>query len=630
MTNPFPRPGPRTPRPAGPGPRPSLFIALCLPLFLPWGLPGSGSAQSSPPDPSSLVPALEFRELGPYRGGRVTTVAGVPQAPHTFYFGASGGGVWKTTTAGRRWENISDGAFEAGSIGAVAVAPSDPRVIWVGTGSAAPRGNVSPGIGVYRTTDGGESWAHVGLPDAGLIDRIRVHPTDPDVAYVAALGRIFRPHPQRGVFRTTDGGRTWEKVLFISEETGVIDLAIDARNPRVLYAATWTARRLPWDFVGGPNEGGIYKTTDGGDTWEPIMEGMPQGPIGKLAVTVSPADSDRLWAVVEHEPDGGLYRSDDGGASWSRVNGARELRSRAWYYTNIYADPVDRNTVYYLGEDMFRSADGGETLEEVPVPHVDNHDLWIHPDDPRIMVEGNDGGATVTLDGGRTWSTQMNQPTAEIYRLTVDDRFRWRVYGAQQDNTTISLPTRTAADGITIQHWKTAGGGESGHIAVDPRDPDIVYAGSHGGTITRLDLSSGLQREIMVYPQLHIGMAGRDMRYRFQWNAPIRISPHDPDVLYTTSQHVHRSMDHGQSWETISPDLTYDEPEKQAAAGGPVSHDATSVEFYNTIFALEESPHEPGLLWAGTDDGTTARAGRRSPRTSPTTSPRSRPPPEAP
>ena len=567
----------------------------------------AAAAQTAPtpegPIPQSFLDGFTFRSMGPYRGGRVTTVSGVPSEPLTFYFGSSGGGVWKTTNGGVSWENISDGYFAAGSIGAVAVAESDPNVIYVGTGSAAPRGNVSPGVGAYKSEDGGATWRHIGLERAGQIDRIRIHPEDPDIVYFAILGQIFGPDNQRGVYRSEDGGERWDRVLFTSERTGVVDLAMDPSDPDVLFAATWTAERKPWNLIGGPNEGGIFRTRDGSETWIRLSAGLPTGVIGKLAIAISPANPERVWAVVEHEPDGGLYRSDDRGANWTHVSDDRRLRARAWYYTNLYAHPTEEDTIYYLGEDMWVSRDGGETLEQIAVPHVDHHDLWINPTDPDIMVEGNDGGATVTFDGGGTWSTQMNQPTAEMYRVTVDDGFPYRVYGAQQDNTTISIPSRTAAGGITIQHWRTAGGGESGHIAVDPRTTDVVYAGSHGGQITRLDLSTGALRRIMVYPQTHLGMAAADMRYRFQWNSPIRISPHDPTVLYQASQHLHRSLDEGLTWEEISPDLTRNEKAKQVAAGGPVSRDATSVETYNTIFAFEESPHAEGELWAGTDDG---------------------------
>ena len=585
----------------------SRVVGLLVLLFLLALAAAPLAAQTAPtPDgaiPQSFLDGFTFRSIGPYRGGRVTTVSGVPSKPLTFYFGSSGGGVWKTTNGGVSWENISDGYFAAGSIGAVAVAESDPNVIYVGTGSAAPRGNVSPGVGAYKSEDGGATWRHIALERAGQIDRIRIHPEDPDIVYFAVLGQIFGPDNQRGVYRSQDGGERWDRVLFTSERTGVVDLAMDPSDPDVLFAATWTAERKPWNLIGGPNEGGIFRTRDGGETWVRLSAGLPTGMIGKLAIAISPANPERVWAVVEHEPDGGLYRSDDRGANWTHVSDDRRLRARAWYYTNLYAHPTEENTIYYLGEDMWVSRDGGETLEQIAVPHVDHHDVWINPTDPDIMVEGNDGGATVTLDGGRTWSTQMNQPTAEMYRVTVDDGFPYRVYGAQQDNTTISIPSRTAAGGITIQHWRTAGGGESGHIAVDPRNTDVVYAGSHGGQITRLDLSTGALRRIMVYPQTHLGMAAADMRYRFQWNSPIRISPHDPTVLYQASQHLHRSLDEGLTWEEISPDLTRNEKAKQVAAGGPVSRDATSVETYNTIFAFEESPHEEGELWAGTDDG---------------------------
>ncbi len=561
----------------------------------------STSGTSTPQYNKNLYSAMKWRFIGPYRGGRVTTVAGVASERRTFYFGASGGGVWKTTDGGMSWKSVSDGYFQSGSIGAIAVSQSHPGTIYVGTGSAAPRGNVSPGIGVYKSTDAGETWEHIGLPRAGQIDRIEIHPTNPDIVYVAALGQIFGPNEERGVFRSSDGGKTWNKVLFINDRTGIIDLDMDAADPNIIYAASWTAERKPWDFIGGPNDGGIFKTTDGGDQWTRLTEGLPPGVIGKIAVAVSPADSNRLWAVIEAD-EGGLYRSDDAGRSWKLVNSSRKLRARAWYYTNVYADPKDADTAYYLGEDVFKSTDGGETLEQVPVPHVDNHDLWIHPEDSNIMVEANDGGACITYNGGESWSTQMNQPTAEIYRVTVDHEFPYRVYGAQQDNSTLRIPSRTAATGITLQHWSAVGGGESGHVAVDLENPDIVYAGTHG-QISVIDLSTGLQRQILIYPENHIGVAARDMRYRFQWNAPIRISPHDSNVVYHTSQYVHRTTDMGQTWETISPDLTKNESEKQGVAGGPVSRDGTTVEFYNTIFAFEESPHTKGTFWTGSDCG---------------------------
>ncbi len=552
-------------------------------------------------DPA-LYQGLEFRNIGPYRGGRVTAVAGVVQDPLTFYMGSTGGGVWKTTDGGLTWRNVTDGQLGSGSIGAVAVAPSDPNVIYAGTGSACIRGNVSPGDGIYKSTDAGKTWVHVGLEDAGQIGRIAVHPEDPDLAYVAVLGHAFGPNEQRGVFRSRDGGKTWERVLFVSDRAGAVDLALDPTNPRILYAAVWEAVRKPWMFVSGGEGSGLYRSRDGGDTWEKLERGFPSGLKGRIGVAVSPARPGRVWAIVEAE-DGGVFRSDDGGDSFRRVNAERKLRQRAWYYTHIYADPRDEDTVYVLNVGLYRSTDGGKSFEFIRAPHGDHHDLWIHPEDPRILINGNDGGANVSYNGGATWSTQANQPTGEFYRVTVDDQFPYRVYGAQQDNSTVSIPSRTSGSGITRADWYPVGGGESGHIAVDPRDPSIVYAGSYGGTITRYDHRTREVRHILAYPQLALGQAPRDLKYRFQWNAPIRISPHDPSTLYHCSNYVHRSRDGGQSWETISPDLTRNDPEKQDYSGGPITRDNTGVEVYGTIFAFEESPHTPGLLWVGTDDG---------------------------
>ncbi len=547
---------------------------------------------------------LEYRSIGPERGGRSTAVAGIPGEPETFLMGATGGGVWKTTDAGLSWENLSDGHFEAGSIGAIRVAEGDPSVIYVGTGSACLRGNVSKGIGMYRSEDGGKTWRHVGLREAGQIGRIAVHPSNPDVAFAAALGSPFGPNPERGVFRTRDGGESWEKVLFVSDSTGFVDLAMNPKNPRVVFAAAWRAERKPWTLISGAEEAGIWRTKDGGDTWEKLEGGLPTGVVGKAAVTVSPADPDRVWVLIEAEGDkGGVYRSDDGGDSWTQVNRERMLRQRAWYYTHIYADPQDENTVYALNVRYWKSVDGGKTWESVRVPHGDVHDLWLNPDDPKKQVVADDGGGQVTLTGGESWSTYYNQPTAEFYRVFVDDRFPYHVYGPQQDNSTIRVPSRPLPGVSDQRHWQAVGGCESGHIAIDPRDPDIVYAGCYGGSIERTDLKTGDERQILAYPQLQLGQAARDLEYRFQWNAPIRIDPHDPDVVYHTSNHVHRSRDNGHSWETISPDLTRDLPEHQGYAGEPITRDNTGVEVFGTIFAFEISPHEPGVLWAGSDDG---------------------------
>ena len=546
--------------------------------------------------------ALSFRNIGPYRGGRVTAVTGVHGDAHTFYMGSTGGGVWKTTDAGIRWANVSDEEFEAGSIGALAVAPSDANVIYVGTGSACPRGNVSPGVGVYRSTDAGDSWSHAGLDDSGQIGRIQVHPQDPDLVYVAALGHIFGPNEERGVFRSRDGGANWEKVLHVSDRAGAVDLAMDPANPRILFAAIWQVERKPWTLESGGEDSGLWRSKDGGDSWEELTEGLPEGIKGRIGVTVSGADPRRVWALVEAE-QGGLFRSDDGGDRFRLINPDRNFRQRAWYYTHVYADPKDRETVYVLNTGLYRSHDGGKEFEFIRVPHGDQHDLWIHPEDPQLLINGNDGGANVSVNGGKSWTGQANQPTAEMYRVTVDDRFPYYVYGCQQDNSCVALPSRTASSGIARHHWYVIGGCESGHVAVDPRDENVTYSGCYGGQIERYDHATGQAREIMAYPQLAVGQAASDLRYRFQWNAPVRLSPHDPGVLYHTSQFVHRSTDHGQSWQAISPDLSRNDPDKHGPAGGPITFDNTGVEVYGTVFAFEESRHQPGLLWAGTDDG---------------------------
>ncbi len=580
----------------------SLFSAIVL-LASPVGASESADVPNATVDPT-VIEGLEYRSLGFSRGGRSTAVAGVPSDPMTYYFGTTGGGVWKTEDAGLNWEPISDGFFEAGSIGAIEVAESDPNVIFVGTGSACPRGNISAGVGVYKSTDAGKTWTHSGLPEAGQIGKIRIHPRDENLVYVAALGHIFGPNEERGVYRSKDGGKTWDKVLHVSEKTGAVDLSMDANNPRIIYAAMWTVERKPWTIRSGSEEGGLFKTTDGGDSWTKVEGGLPSGVVGKIAVAVSPADSERVWALVEAPGNkGGIFRSDDGGESWTRINRERRFLQRAWYYIHIYADPVSPETVYVLNTGFYRSTDGGRSYQSFRVPHGDNHDLWINPSNPKIMVNANDGGANVSMNGAESWTGQMGQPTAEFYRVSVDDGFPYRVYGAQQDNSTASVSSRGASGGRGAPGFYSVGGGESGHIAVDPRGNHIVYAGSYGGTITRMDTRTRLSRSIRTYPESQTGQRAADMKYRFQWNAPIRISPHNPDVVYHASQYVHRSSDQGESWEIISPDLTRNDKEKQDYSGGPITRDNTGVEVYGTIFAFEESPHQAGLLWVGSDDG---------------------------
>ena len=570
-------------------------------LFLSFILINDLSAQMN----EILLQGLEYRSIGPSRGGRSSTAVGVPGKDFTFFMGATGGGIWKTEDAGTTWTNVSDKQIPCGSIGSIAVAPSDPNVIYVGTGSPDPRGNVSMGIGMYKSTDGGSTWKFSGLPKAGQIGKVVIHPDNPDELWVGVLGNIFGSNPERGVYHSNDGGKTWNHVLFISDKTGCIDLAINPRNPRILYAGMWTAERKPWTFIDGSDEGGVWKSIDGGLNWNRVEGGLPDGIVGRVGLAISPANPDRMWVIQEaqDEKKGGIYRSDDGGETFSRINREHKLRQRAWYYNRIIAHPTDQNIVYVTNVGFFKSIDGGRSFDRIRVPHGDNHGLWINPDRPEIMIEVNDGGACVSLNGGKTWSTQNNQPTAEFYRVSVDNAFPYRVYGAQQDNSTISVPSIGGRSLTETSDWEAVGGGESGHIAVHPENPDIVYAGTYIGTITRMDKGSGIVDNINAYPQMHDGQPGRDIKYRFQWNAPIRISPHNPDVVYHCSQYVHKTSDGGKTWNIISPDLTTNKDEYQDIPGMPVQHDHTGVELYTTIFAFEESPMKAGELWAGTDDG---------------------------
>ena len=555
----------------------------------------------------SLLDGLEYRSIGPYRGGRVTAVEGDDSSPYTFYMGSTGGGVWKTKNAGETWENISDGFFRAGSVGSIEVADSDSNVIYVGTGSDAPRGNVSPGIGIYKSTDRGKTWKHTGLGKGGQIGEIRAHPHNPDLVYAAVLGNIFGPNEERGVYRSRDGGENWEKVLFVNDRTGAIDINIDPNNPRILYAGFWRAERKPWTMIDGAEDGGVYKSVDSGDSWERVQGGLPEkGLLGKVDIAISPADPDRIWVLQQaaEEETGGLYLSDDGGETWNRVNGEHKLRQRQYYYTHLYADPIDENTVYVLNTGFYKSTDAGKTFERISVPHGDVHDLWLNPGNPNIMVNSNDGGANVTLDGGKTWTTQLNQPTAEFYRVSVDNQFPYRVYGAQQDNTTISVPSKSPGDLSAKQYWYSVGGGESGDVAVHPENPELVYSGTYSGEITRFNLETGQLLQVTPYPHYTEGTKMTELKYRFQWNYPIVISKHNPDNLYITSQYVHKSTDGGFTWEIISPDLTTNNPEYlDLIPGGPIQHDATGVEVYCSIFSFAESPLQEGELWAGSDDG---------------------------
>ncbi len=547
--------------------------------------------------------SMQWRNIGPFRGGRSIAVTGHADQPQTFYFGATGGGIWKSVDGGISWMNISDGFLKSSSVGAIETAPSDPNVIYAGTGESCIRGNISPGDGMYRSADAGKTWKHAGLKETQTIARIAVHPKDPNLVYVAAMGQIFGVNKERGIYRSVDGGISWKNVLFKNDKTGAVDIQIDPNNPRVLYAAMWEAYRNPWSMSSGGEGSGLYKSTDGGDTWTEITKkpGMPKGLVGKIGIAVSPAQAGRIWVSIESE-NGGIFRSDDGGDTWQRTNDDRNLRQRAWYYSHIYADPKHAETLYALNVQFFKSMDGGKTFRNMPTQHGDHHDLWINPNDPQCMIIGDDGGGVVSYNGGQSW-TDQDIPTAQFYHVSLDNQFPYHVYGAQQDNSTIGIVSRTGSWGIDFTDWHPVAGGESGYVVAHPERPHITYGGSYGGYLTKYNYRTKQEQNISVWPESPIGAGTIGLKYRFQWTYPILLSPHDPNTLYVTSQKVHRSTDEGMSWEDISPDLTRNDTGKQKASGGPITKDNTGVEYYNTIFTLAESPKEKGLLWAGTDDG---------------------------
>ncbi len=554
---------------------------------------------------------LEWRCIGPFRGGRVVTVAGDPRDSNTFYFGGVCGGVWKTTDAGQYWENITDGYFTASSVGAVEVAPADPNVIYAGTGESTIRIDVSVGDGIYKSTNAGRTWKHMGLKDTRQIAKIRTHPNNADLVYVAAFGHAFGENSERGVYRSKDGGETWENILHVSEKAGAIDITIDKNNPRIIYAAMWEAQRKFWDISSGGEDSGIWRSMDGGDTWENIStnKGLPKGILGKIGLAASPVQPGRVWAIVEHQPDGGIYRSDDYGDTW--VVGSKDQRmiSRAWYYMHLTADPQDANTIYINNLSFWKSTDGGHNWTEITTPHGDNHDVWIFPTNNKIMVQGNDGGACVSLNGGASWSSIYNQPTAQFYHLDVDTKEPYRVYGTQQDNSSLSVPSRSAYSSILWDDCYIAGSGESGYIAVKPDDPDIVYVGAigsspgGGNSLQRYDHRTQQIRLISTWPRSTTGLGAQAEKYRFNWTYPIVFSPHDTNTLYIGGNQVLKTTNEGQSWVEISPDLTKADPETLKPTGGPINRDAVGAEHYATVYALAESPHEAGVIYAGSDDG---------------------------
>lgn len=554
---------------------------------------------------------LEWRCIGPFRGGRVVAVAGDPRDANTFYFGGVCGGVWKTTDAGQYWENITDGYFTASSVGALEVAPADPNVIYAGTGESTIRIDVSVGDGVYKSTDAGRTWKHIGLKDTRQIGKIRTHPNNADLVYVAAFGHAFGENSERGVYRSKDGGETWENVLSVSDKAGAIDITIDQNNPRIIYATFWEAYRKFWEISSGGEDSGIWRSMDGGDTWENIStnKGLPTGILGKIGIAASPVQPGRVWAIIEHQPDGGIYRSDDYGDTW--VVGSKDQRmiSRAWYYMHVTADPQDANTIYINNLSFWKSTDGGHNWTEITTPHGDNHDVWIFPTNNKIMVQGNDGGACVSLNGGLSWSSIYNQPTAQFYHLDVDTKEPYRVYGTQQDNSSLSVPSRSAYSSILWDDCYIAGSGESGYIAVKPDDPDIVYVGAigsspgGGNSLQRYDHRTQQIRLISTWPRSTTGHGAQAEKYRFSWTYPIVFSPHDTNTIYIGGNVILKTTDEGQSWEEISPDLTKADPETLKPSGGPINRDAVGAEHYATVYTLAESPHEPGVIWAGSDDG---------------------------
>src|SRR6185312_5642936 len=585
-------------------------LRICVAILL--STPVLLAAQTSPatqPD-SVQFRGMAWRSIGPNRGGRSIAVAGSSSRPLEYYFGATGGGLWKTTDAGQSWKPVTDGQIHSSSVGAVAVSESNPDVVYIGMGETDIRGNIMQGDGIYKSTDGGKKWTHMGLAETQAVAKIRIDPRNPDIVYVAALGHPSAPNPERGVFKSTDGGKTWRKILYRNDRSGAIDLSMDPNHPEVLYAALWEAYRTSWQMSSGGPGSGLFKTTDGGEHWTEITRnaGLPKGIIGRIGVSVSPADANRVYAIVE-AADGGVYRSDDAGATWKRTNDERKLRQRAFYYTHVTADPKLRDRVYVLNVNFFRSDDGGTHFDTtLAVPHGDNHELWIASNDNQRMIEANDGGGTVSVNGGATWADQ-NLPTAQLYHVATTSDFPYHVCGAQQDNTTLCLPSsdwanlRGAASRKLGDWMYQVGGGESGYIAPDPRHPDIFYAGSQGALLSRYDRSNGQFRDVQVYPRFFSGEPSSALPERWQWTYPIVFSPKDSTTIYTSSQHLWKTTDEGQTWQRISPDLTRADPKTLGESGGPITHDMNGPEIYATIFTIAPSPLDTSVIWTGSDDG---------------------------
>src|SRR5579863_438602 len=574
----------------------TYFLAVCALIF-----PVCIAVQAQQVDPKTYG-GMKWRLIGPFRGGRAITVAGVPSQPYTYYFGAVSGGVWKTTDGGLSWDPLFD-KQSISSIGAIAVADSDPNVIYAGSGEACIRGNISFGDGVYKSTDAGKIWTNVGLKDTRHIGAVIIHPTNPDIVFVAALGHAYGPNPDRGIYRTRDGGKTWEKVLYLDDRTGGVEVVFDPHNPHVLFAAMWEGWRTPWTLNSGGAKDGLYRSNDDGSTWKRVEgNGMPEGTLGRISVAVSGADSNVVYALIEGKK-GGLYRSDDAGVNWLLINDDHRFTQRAWYFTHVWADPKNVSGVYIANTGLYGSTDGGKSFERINAPHGDHHALWIDPNNTNRMINGNDGGATISVDGGKNWTTQDNQPTAQFYHVAADNDFQYRVYGSQQDNSSLGIRTRSDHGAILPGDWDSVGGGESGYIVPDPRDSNIVYADDEGPILTRFDRRINQAQSIEEWPEDPNGHAAALQKYRYTWTMPIVISSHNPDVIYHTAQYVFRSTDSGRTWTAISPDLTRNDKSKQQDSGGPITKDQYTVEYYGVIFALTDSPKQEGILWAGTDDG---------------------------
>ncbi|MEO0726732.1 MAG: glycosyl hydrolase [Bacteroidota bacterium] len=581
------------------------YLILCLSL-LPLGIQAQSNG-STATDAATYFEALKWRNIGPFRGGRSVAACGVIGDPATYYMGTTGGGLWKTIDAGQRWQNISDGFFKTGSVGAVAVADSDPSTVYVGMGEHAPRGVMTTyGDGVYKSLDAGKTWQHLGLELTRHIANVRIHPTNPDIVYVAAQGALHGPSAERGVYKSTDGGQNWEKVLYVNEDTGCAHLIMDPSNPRILYAAMWGHRRLPWQVISGGPGSGIYKSVDSGKTWTRLEKGLPQE-LGKMSLAVSAANSEKIYALIESDSEkeqGGLFVSGNAGASWSRISKDHRLVQRAWYYTEVFADPQNENTVYVLNSPVLKSTDGGKSWQRMGRTHSDQHDLWINPHNSNNMVVANDGGAGISFDGGAHWSSQDNMPTGQFYRLNVDNHVPYRIYAGQQDNSSVRIASRNlSGGGITERDWTYSAGGESAFLAFDPDNPRYVLGGSYQGTLEALDSETGEGRRIMASPEQYLAREAKDMRYRFNWNAPVIWSQHEPNTFYHAAQVLLKTQDMGKSWTEVSPDLTRNEREKQGKGGAPYTNEGAGGENYGTISYVMESPHEAGVIWTGSDDG---------------------------